>query len=163
MDLHAILLFSTEQNPDVLMAERQLSGLRTELTLLEKRSGPHSSGDDLPLPAGNVPEAGLQYVRKLRDVKYAETIFELLAKQYEAARLDEAKTAAVIQVVDPAIEPDRKSSPHRLWIVSMGTLLGSLGSVLYVLLAEAFARMRANADVDSRWAILKQSVFLPPI
>jgi uncharacterized protein involved in exopolysaccharide biosynthesis len=99
----------------------------------------------------------------LRDVKYAETIFDLMAKQYEAARLDEEKTAAVIQVLDPAIEPDRKSSPHRVWIVTLVTLLGAFGSVLYVFLTEAFARMRLNADVDSRWTILKQSVFLPPI
>lgn len=145
------------------MAERQLSGLRTQLSFLEKQSGPNSRGNNLQLPAGNVPEAGLQYVRKLRDVKYAETIFDLMAKQYEAARLDEEKTAAVIQVLDPAIEPDRKSSPHRVWIVTLVTLLGAFGSVLYVFLTEAFARMRLNADVDSRWTILKQSVFLPPI
>jgi len=61
-------------------------------------------------------------------VKYAETIFEILAKQYEAARLDEAKTAAIIQVLDPAIEPDRKSSPPRILIVVIVTLLGLFGS-----------------------------------
>jgi LPS O-antigen subunit length determinant protein (WzzB/FepE family) len=159
VQLHAMRLFSTEQNPDVELREQELSGLRAELSQLEKRSG---VADDAQVsagnvPAGNVPEAGLLYVRKLRDVKYAETIFELLARQYEAAKLDEAKTAAVIQVLDPAIEPDRKSSPQRAWIVAVASLLGFLGSVGYVFLAEAFARMRTNPDVGDRFRLLKSS------
>lgn len=165
VELHAMRLFSTEQNPDVAMGEQQLSGMRQQLALLEKRSGdgrehtgagPDSSPDssDVQVPVGNVPEAGLQYVRKLRDVKYAEVIFELLAKQYEAAKLDEAKTAAVIQVLDPAIEPDRKSSPRRSLIVVFATLLGFLASVGYVLSAEVFWRMGSNPDVDARFTTL---------
>jgi tyrosine-protein kinase Etk/Wzc len=159
VQLHAMRLFSTEQNPDVELREQELSGLRAELSQLEKRSG---VADDAQVsagnvPAGNVPEAGLLYVRKLRDVKYAETIFELLARQYEAAKLDEAKTAAVIQVLDPAIEPDHKSSPHRSWIVAVASLLGFLGSVGYVFLAEAFARMKTNPDVGHRFRLLKSS------
>ena len=46
-------------------------------------------------------------MRGLRDVKYYETMFEILAKQFEAAKLDEARQAAVIQVVDTAIPPDK--------------------------------------------------------
>jgi tyrosine-protein kinase Etk/Wzc len=165
VELHAMRLFSTEENPDVRLGEQQLSGMRAQLALLETQSrGPGdlevSAGN---VPAGNVPEAGLQYVRKLRDMKYAETIFELLTKQYEAARLDEARTAAVIQVVDPAIEPDRKSSPPRILIVVIVTLLGLFASVGYVLLAETVARMRLNRDVESRWTMLKRTVFRPSL
>jgi uncharacterized protein involved in exopolysaccharide biosynthesis len=155
VQLHAMRLFSTEQNPDVMLGEQQLSGLRAQLALLEKQSG---GVDDVQVAVGRVPEAGLEYTRKLRDVKYAETIFELLAKQYEAARLDEAKTAAVIQVIDPAIEPDRKSSPQRVLIVLIVTLLGFFGSAGYVLSAEAFAQLRSNPDVNDRWSALKTSV-----
>lgn len=163
VELHAMRLFSTEQNPDVQLGEQQLSGMRAQLALMEKQSaGPGnvqvSAGS---VPVGNVPEAGLQYVRKLRDVKYAETIFELLSKQYEAARLDEAKTAAVIQVLDPAIEPDRKSSPQRTLIVAIMTLLGLFGSVGYVLLAEVLRRLHSDPDVHARWNTLKTSVFQP--
>ncbi|MGD0790747.1 MAG: GNVR domain-containing protein [Terriglobales bacterium] len=167
VELHAMRLFSTEQNPDVMLGEQQLSGLRAQLARLEKQSGGPgdvagkvevSAGN---VPAGNVPEAGLQYVRKLRDVKYAETIFELLAKQYEVARLDEAKTAAVIQVLDPAIEPDRKSSPPRTLIVVIVTLLGLFGSVGYVLSSEALGRMRLNPDVNDRLTMLKTAVLQP--
>jgi uncharacterized protein involved in exopolysaccharide biosynthesis len=173
VELHAMRLFSTEQNPDVAMGEQQLSGMRQQLALLEKRSGggrehtgagADSSADssDVQVPVGNVPEAGLQYVRKLRDVKYAEVIFELLAKQYEAAKLDEAKTAAVIQVLDPAIEPDRKSSPRRSLIVVLATLLGFLASVGYVLSAEVFWRMGSNPNVDARFTTLWNTLGTDP-
>ena len=156
VELHAMRLFSTEQNPDVVLGEQQLSGLREQLLLMEKQnSGP----GDVQVPVGNVPEAGLQYLRKLRDVKYAETIFELLLKQYDAARLDESRTAAVIQVVDPAVEPDHKSSPQRTLIVAIGTLLGFVGSAAYVLLAEALRRMRLNPDINGRLTMLQTSVF----
>src|SRR5271157_501750 len=163
VELHAMRLFSTEQNPDVMLGEQQLSGLRAQLALMEKQS---SAPADIQVsassvPSGNVPEAGLQYVRKLREVKYAEAMFELLAKQYEAARLDEAKTAAVIQVLDPAIEPDRKSSPPRIWIVVIATLLGFFGSVGYVLSSEAVGRMRLNPDVNERLTMLKTAVLQP--
>jgi len=158
VELHAMRLFSTEQNPDVMLGEQELSGLRAQLALLEKHSG---GTGNVQVPVGNVPEAGLQYVRKLRDVKYAETIFEILGKQYEAARLDEAKTAAVIQVLDPAIEPDRKSSPPRTLIIVIVTLLGLFGSAGYILLAEALYRLRLNPDVNARLTTLKTTVRQP--
>ena len=151
VELHAMRLFSTEQNPDVMLAEQQLSGLRAQLAPLEKQSG---GAGDVQVPVGDVPEAGLQYVRKLRDVKYAETIFDLLAKQYEAARLDEAKTAAVIQVLDPAIEPDRKSSPKRGMIVIGTTGLGLLGALVYVIVAAAIAQMRLDPRTQYRFEAL---------
>jgi uncharacterized protein involved in exopolysaccharide biosynthesis len=158
VELHAMRLFSTEQNPDVRLGEEQLSGLRAQLALLEKQGG---LPGDVELPTGSVPEAGLQYVRKLRDLKYSEAIFEMLAKQYEAARMDEAKTAAVIQVLDPAIAPDRKSSPPRTLIVALLILSGFLGSVLYVLVAEALHRLRSNPEVNVRLITLKASLLQP--
>jgi len=164
VELHAMRLFSTEQNPDVLLGEQQLSGLRAQLARLEKQRGARggATGDttrtttgNVQVPVGNLPEAGLRYVHKLRDVKYAEAMFELLAKQYEAARLDEAKTAAVIQVLDPAIEPDRKSSPQRSLLVVLAAVLGFVGSVGYVLAAEALGRLGLKHEIHTRLTWLK--------
>lgn len=162
VELHALRLFSTEQNPDVRLGEEQLSGMRTQLALMEK----HSTANDAEVAAsnvvtGNVPEAGLLYVRKLRDVKYAETIFELLAKQYEAAKLDEAKTAAIIQVLDPAIEPDRKSSPKRVWIVSLALLLGFFASSGYAIAVAACALMARNPLTQHRIETILQLLKRP--
>jgi capsule polysaccharide export protein KpsE/RkpR len=136
--------FATQDNPDLVRAQQQLSGLRKELTSLQRKHNVNVDGDVI-LPTGNIPAAGLEYVRKLRDVKYQETLFELLAKQYELARIDEAKDAAFIQVVDRAIEPDKKSKPKRALITILIGFAAFVGCVLLAFLREA--RERAEKDV----------------
>jgi uncharacterized protein involved in exopolysaccharide biosynthesis len=54
-------------------------------------------------------------------------------KQYDAAKMDEAKEAAIIQVVAPAIEPDHKSSPHRALIVLLFTIVGFFAGCILAL------------------------------
>src|SRR5258708_9236001 len=76
-----------------------------------------------------VTTKGLEYIRRLREVKYRETLFELLAKQYEAARIDEAKDTAIIQSLDVAVPPEKKSWPKRGLIVLAVTLLAGLLAV----------------------------------
>jgi hypothetical protein len=73
---------------------------------------------------GRVPGAGLEYVRKLLDVKYYGTIFDILARQFELTKLDEAKERAFIRVVDPAVVPDKRSFPKRGLIVIGATVAG---------------------------------------
>jgi tyrosine-protein kinase Etk/Wzc len=132
VEVQALRSYATEHNPDLELAERELSSLRGEAGQLEQRN--HSSGfADLGL--GDVPGAGMEYLRAEHDVKYRQTMFDLLFKQYDAARLDEAKDAAIIQVVEPAIAPDRKSSPKRALIVFIFTTAGLFAAGLLVLLA----------------------------
>lgn len=117
---------TTESNPDYVRAKQELSGLRLELAKVE-RSNPSDSTAVIP-SAGKIPEAALEYVRKSRDVQYYQTLFELLAKQYEIARSQEAAEGGLIQVLDRAVAPDKKSRPHRLLIVVVtGILTGVLG------------------------------------
>ncbi len=128
VEIQSMRSFASEENPDLLRAQQQLAGWRTQLSRLTGSS----SEDDLLLSKGQVPQAGLEYVRKLRDVKYYETIFELLAKQFEVAKLDEAKQGAPVQVVDIAIAPDRRASPKRTIIVLISTALGLFLAILWV-------------------------------
>jgi tyrosine-protein kinase Etk/Wzc len=140
VQLRAMRQFASEQNPDLQLAEQELAGLQSELSRMGSGTG-GASGDFL-MPKGSVPQAGLDYVRKLRDMKYNETIFELLAKQFEIAKIDEARQGSVVQLVDKAIVPDKKSSPQRLLIVAASTLVGFVLALFWVLFSEAlrFAR-----------------------
>jgi uncharacterized protein involved in exopolysaccharide biosynthesis len=125
--------FATTQNPDVQRVEEEIRGLRSELEKLETSKG---SGFDPLMSSGRVPEMGTEYLRKLRQLKYNETLFELLSKQYELAKLDEARDAVVIQVIDRAIPPERKSRPKRALIVILATVAMLFLSVFIVLLLE---------------------------
>jgi capsule polysaccharide export protein KpsE/RkpR len=155
IELRALRISSTEQNPDVMFAEQQLSGMQGQLARLE---GEGSGPGQRAITAGSVPEAGLEYVRKWRDLKYAETIWDILTREYEAARLDEARDAAVIQVVDMAIEPDRKSSPQRLLIITIAALLGFCVSGACALLSELLHRLRLQPELEVRFRELKAAV-----
>jgi uncharacterized protein involved in exopolysaccharide biosynthesis len=112
---------ATAQNPEMIRQQSELATLRGQLTRLEASAGPHRAGDPM-IPTSKVPQAGLEYLRRVRDLKYHETLFELLAKQYEAARIDEARESPVIQVVDRALAPDEKSWPSPALFASLGAV-----------------------------------------
>lgn len=120
--IDAMKTYIADDNPRLRTAERGLSALKADLARLEK--GQHPPGTP-EVAAGELPEAGLEYLRRYRQVKYHETLFEVLSKQYEAARLDEARAGGLIQVIDRPIPPERKSWPPRTVIVLSSTFLSA--------------------------------------
>ena len=154
VELRAMRTFATEQNSDFVRAQQQLAGLRSELAKLERAQ--ISGAGDILLPTGKVPQAGLEYIRSFRDVKYYEAIFELLAKQFEAAKIDEAKEAALIQVVDKAVVPDRKSKPRRGLIVAIAALIAAILSALWAFAREAKEQARHDPELAERLASLRR-------
>ena len=137
IELGSIKAFVTPNNPQYKQVQEELASLRAEMARLE-----NGRPDAAASPNANKP--GLQNIKLLRDVKYHQMLYELLAKQYEAARLDEAKDSAVIQVLDRAIEPERKAKPARAVIVITATMLALFAAIAWAFMAEA--RERASRD-----------------
>jgi uncharacterized protein involved in exopolysaccharide biosynthesis len=135
VQLRSMSAFATDANPDYVLTRREIAGLRGQLSQLERDTGAQPKGD-LQIATEKVPEAGMEYLRRYRDVKYHETIFELVAKQYEMAKMDEARDIAVIQVLDPAIPPEKKSSPQRLSLVLVAVFGAALTAMLVAILRE---------------------------
>jgi tyrosine-protein kinase Etk/Wzc len=128
VELDTIRSYSTDHNPEAQLAERQLATLQQQAGRLGQQT---SSSGVASLELKDVPAAGLEYLRAEHEVKYRQIMFDLLLKQYDAAKLDEAQEAAIIQVVEPAMEPDRASSPHWIQIVTGSGVMGfSLGCLL---------------------------------
>jgi len=127
VELQALKSYSTEHNPDVQLAERELSTMQGEATQMEQHSQPTGYSD---MGLKDVPKAGLEYLRAEHELTYQQALYDMLVKQYEAAKLDEAKEAAIIQVVEPAIEPDRKSAPKRAAILMLSTFIGLFFGVI---------------------------------
>ena len=146
--------FATPQNPDYLKAKHELASLRSQLADMQKKHNIRFDGDVL-VPTGNIPEAGLDYVRKAREVKYQEELFGLLAKQYELAKLDEAKDAAIIQVVDRAVPPDRKSKPKRALITILAVVVAGFLAVLWAFVREAAERAESDPEQSKRIQALR--------
>jgi uncharacterized protein involved in exopolysaccharide biosynthesis len=149
VQIGAMRAFATDQNPSLNLAQQELESLKRELAKIEGTGGAKSATSS---PSGQ----GMDNLRLLRDVKYHEVIFELLARQYELAKLDEARESSVIQVMDKAIAPDFKSKPTRWKIVMVSGLVSLFLVVLYVLIREAMARGGSDPERITRVQALKR-------
>ena len=135
--------YLTESAPDFKQAETEMSALRGQLARAE-REEPASSGDS-------------DYIAKFRDFKYHETLFELFAKQYEMARIDESREGAVIQVVDAAQPPERKSKPKKALIAMMTTLAVGFAMLLFVFIRQALRGAAQTPESAEKLARLRGS------
>jgi tyrosine-protein kinase Etk/Wzc len=123
VEIRAMREFAADQNPDLQRSEQELSSLEGQLAAMDAANDRRTG--DLIAPKGTVTQAGLDYARAKREVKYCETLQDLLARQYEGARVDEARQGPPVQIVDPAVAPDRPTSFYREWI-ALGGIISAL-------------------------------------
>jgi uncharacterized protein involved in exopolysaccharide biosynthesis len=129
--------YLTENAPDFRQALNELGALRAQLRQVERSPAPASPGDS-------------DYVAKYRDFKYHETLFELFAKQYEIARVDESREGAVIQIVDVAQAPERKSKPKKAVIAVLATLASGFALLLFVFVRQALRNAAQDAEAATK-------------
>lgn len=153
VQLQAMRAYATEDNPDVVRARDQLAALQGQLAKLA------GNGDDsdasLIVSKGKAPQASMEYLRKLRDVKYFETITELIAKQFEIAKLDEARQGAIIQVADVAVPPDKRSFPKRTITIVLIAILGFFVACGWSVFVQGFQQMKSNSGERQRLDTLR--------
>ncbi len=156
VQLKVLRTSATGQNPDVIRLGSELAAMRTELARMESRQG-GSEGSAIDIPVGKLPEAGIEYVRARRELKLQETLLEAMIRQFEAAKLDEAKEGPALQQVDLALPPDRKSKPSRLLITAAAAALAFLLSTGFVVARRygAWSREHFPEDVAARAALAR--------
>ena len=154
VQLQAMRSFSTANNPEYVRLQNEVVALNGQLDKLQK--GQTRDGD-LMVPTGKIPEAGLEYIRSVRDVKYNETIFELLAKQFELAKIDEARDSATVQQLDVAVPAEKKLKPKLSGFGVVGFLLGGLVGVLLAIVRDAYRHPSENLVRSARWNRLKSA------
>ncbi len=146
VEIQGMRSFATRNNPNLVQARQELKGLRAQLAQLAGKGG--NPADELILPRGKIPSAGLKYLRQYRNVQYYQTIFDILAKQFEVAKLAEAREGALIQVVDRAIPPDYKSGPKRALMLAESLAAGIFLGVFLALAAAGWENL--NQDPEKR-------------
>jgi tyrosine-protein kinase Etk/Wzc len=139
--LQSMETYATENNPEIIQLQGEIAALKSHVAELEKSQQSVQPGE-LQIPAGQLPEAALQYERQARELKYHETLFDLLTRQSESAKLDEAKSPPILQVVDHAIPPDKKSGPSRKLLTLGFTAFGFLMAVTWGLVELFLDRLR---------------------
>lgn len=129
----------TSENPQVVTLKSQIAALEAQIHTLATQTG----GGGIPATTAKMPELELEVLRKERDVKYHETLFELLSKQYENTKIDEAYSPPV-ELVDKAVLPDEKSWPSRKLFALVGLVLGSFLGVAVVVFKVLDLRRRIH-------------------
>jgi tyrosine-protein kinase Etk/Wzc len=139
--------FVTEENPNFRRVRQDLASLRGELSKLE------NGRPEATVPSGT-QSGGITNNQELRGLKYQQMLYDLLQKQYESARLDEAKEPTVVQVLDRASEPERPVKPRRLIITLLGAVFGfGIGAALAICL-EAKAKLIRRPGARERYEML---------
>ena len=143
VQLRVLRTSATDQNPAVMRLNSELRGLRAELARMESSQG-GAPGSAVDLPVGRIPEAAIDYVRARRELKLQEMMLEGMLRQYEIAKLDEAREGPVLQQVDVAQVPDYKSRPSRALIVLTSTLAALLLVAAWVVVRRYLQTARAQ-------------------
>lgn len=148
---------ATPENPEVRLLVSELAALRTELGRMESSNGGAAEKEgNIDIPIGKLPSAGLEYVRATREVKFQETLLAGMLRQYEIAKMDEAKEAPALQQVDVAEPPDRKSKPKRAVIVLGATLAAFLVMAGWTIWRRYGEMLRAtDPELTARMALLR--------
>ena len=138
VELGVLLSSQTENNPQVISIRESIAQIKNQINRLESAPDAASDSDDIFLATSEVPELGLRYARLLRDFKVQESIYELLIKQYEIAKINEKRETSVIQVLDAAIPADSKSKPRRSVIVLFVTFSMGMCAVLFIVVRQLY-------------------------
>jgi tyrosine-protein kinase Etk/Wzc len=152
VQLQSMRSFATEDNPQYVMAQQELGALKTQLA---KMAGPGAGeSQDIGLSKTNIPEAGMTYLNALRDMRYYETMDELIAKQFEMAKLDEARQG-VVEISDVAVPPDKKSSPHRALIVLVVAIVSFFVACTLCIFTDRLKQLKNHSEGREQLSALR--------
>ncbi len=139
--LAAMRGYLTEAAPEFKQAQLALAALRAQLQKSAAGAEPASA-------AGG-------YIEKYRDFKYQETLFELFSRQFELAKVDEAREGALIQVVDKATPPERKAKPAKAMIAIIATLVAGFVLLLWVFLRKMITNTNSRPEDAGKLAAIR--------
>jgi capsule polysaccharide export protein KpsE/RkpR len=160
-ELEGLKQIYTESNVRVRSAQARVTELRSQLQKFVGKSadgGPNVSettSDNLGPTLRGLPLLGVPYADKFRHLKVEEVVFETLTRQYELAKVQEAKEIPTVKVLDSADVPEHKSFPPRLLIMKIGTVCAIIFAVLWIL---GSARWREIDEKDPRKAFALEVV-----
>jgi uncharacterized protein involved in exopolysaccharide biosynthesis len=136
--------YLTEAAPEFKLAQTELAALQAQFAKRQKnQTNPKGKDAD--------------YIAKYRDFLYYSTLFEMFSKQYVLAKLDEAREGALIQVVDKAMPPERKSKPKKALVATLSALAGGFFLLLFVFIRHSLRQANGNSETARKLESLKRS------
>ncbi|MCR4438279.1 MAG: Wzz/FepE/Etk N-terminal domain-containing protein [bacterium] len=133
-------------NPETQSLRLQLAEMNRKLREMKFGSSDWFADQSLNLfvPFKDVPELGIEYIRRYREFEIQNKLLEFLVPLYEQAKLEEQKDMPVVLVLDRAVPPERKAKPRRSLLVLIFTALAALFATSWVFVAELYEREREH-------------------
>ena len=157
VEIKVMKAYATKNNPALQTKQAELQGLKEELEKIEIKGEPHNSGT--LMQAGRVPGISLEHVRKIRDLKFNESLYEFLLKQYEAAKIEELSSATIIQVIEKATPPVRRIRPERMQMIIRAFFIALFFSIAVVFLMDHTKKMFQDTGNKERLNTLRKYTF----
>lgn len=155
--LQSIRAFASESNPDYIRAKQQVDSLLEQLRQAEDSQRKMEPGD-IEVPTSKLPNVTLEYTRTYRQVKLHEAVYEALVRQFEAAKLDEAKTAPMIQIVDMAVPAEKRSGPFRSLIVLAAMLIAFFFASAWTVVSHGFRMIEHDETTAAKLQRLRREL-----
>jgi uncharacterized protein involved in exopolysaccharide biosynthesis len=143
VELAAMRSYLKEAAPDFKQALNELAALKAQLAKSQ-------AGSVLVKSDGN-QNIQNDYVSRFREYKYQETLFDLMARQFEIAKIDESREGAIIQIIDAAEPPERKSKPKKAMITLIATLAAGFFLLLFVFVRNAWRKAMKDDETATKW------------
>ena len=157
VELKTAQTFASANNPRIQQLKAEIASLKEEMTKLEEKA---SSGTSGTFSLSELPDAGLEYLRKLRDQTFYEPLYGMLLKQLETARMAEAQEPSIIQVIDEAVPPQVKAKPKRKQVVILATVLGFFLSIFLAFVFEFVEKAGLDPERKGKLHTLKNHLRL---
>lgn len=130
-ELEGLKPIYAHNNVRVRSVRARIAELKRQLEKLggkgEQASDPSDQQADFLYPSiRKLPLLGVTYADLYRRTRVQEAVFETLTKEYEVAKVQEAKEIPTVKVLDSPNIPEKKSFPPRLLIILLGTALASV-------------------------------------
>lgn len=153
VELQAAETFASGNNPRVQKLKAEVKGLKEQIQKLEAQAT-HGSEESFNL--NELPDAGMEYLRKLRDQRFYEALYGMLMKQYEQAKMAEAQEPMVIQIIDEAVIPYQKVRPQKKLIVVLSAILGLFMSLFLAFFLEFIHIANSVPERKEKLDLLKE-------
>lgn len=159
-ELHSLEQIYTNKNANVQQVKALVAELQSQINKFGGKDVNPTTGstlgkNELYPSVRQLPLLGVRYLDLYRQNKIDEEVYELLTKEYEIARIEEARDLPTAQVLDPAMVPEKKSSPHRLIIMLVGMCFTFVLGAGWIMGKAAWARV----DPQQPWKMLGQEVY----
>jgi tyrosine-protein kinase Etk/Wzc len=144
IEIKVMKTYATEQNPDTKRAQEQLNAMKEERKKLEAEEARHFNFSKTTIPTGQVPQLATEYLRKQREFKYQQVLYDVLMKQYEAARLEETKDSVTLKIVSTAISPEKVYKPKWVLVTIIMTGIALFLGIFAAFVVEAVHRLSSS-------------------